>query len=263
MYAKRMFVCVLAIVAILAVSQVQATAIVTWETPVNIVNDPTQVSTEGTTERAYFFGPGVDTAINTVVFKPFDVGSHANTSKTVDNTTLSAITANTQLNFDDRSYVTANPYNSMDANYKKLSSYMAYAYGDWGSGGTPWSISGAISLTLDNLTSGQQYLFQFWLSDPGSSGTDYRRGESLTNDGVSTSQPLYANSSTAEGGLGQYVIGRFTANSTTETFTFNPQYSINASASGFQLRAIPEPGTLNLAVIGLLGLLCYAWRKRR
>ena len=26
---------------------------------------------------------------------------------------------------------------------------------------------------------------------------------------------------------------------------------------------IPEPGTLTLLVTGLIGLLCYAWRKRK
>ena len=30
-----------------------------------------------------------------------------------------------------------------------------------------------------------------------------------------------------------------------------------------QITAIPEPGTLALLATGLIGLLCYAWRKRK
>jgi hypothetical protein len=34
-------------------------------------------------------------------------------------------------------------------------------------------------------------------------------------------------------------------------------------AGGFQIPGTPEPSTLLLAASGLVGLLCYAWRKRR
>ncbi|MBU4273351.1 MAG: PEP-CTERM sorting domain-containing protein [Planctomycetes bacterium] len=33
--------------------------------------------------------------------------------------------------------------------------------------------------------------------------------------------------------------------------------------NGLQLVAVPEPSTVVLLVTGLIGLLCYAWRKRR
>ena len=36
-----------------------------------------------------------------------------------------------------------------------------------------------------------------------------------------------------------------------------------ASIDGFQLVEIPEPSTLVLLASGLIGLLCYAWRKRK
>jgi ABC-type amino acid transport substrate-binding protein len=32
---------------------------------------------------------------------------------------------------------------------------------------------------------------------------------------------------------------------------------------GLSASIVPEPGTLALLVTGLLGLLCYAWRRRR
>jgi hypothetical protein len=33
--------------------------------------------------------------------------------------------------------------------------------------------------------------------------------------------------------------------------------------AGLSASIVPEPGTLILLVTGLLGLLCYAWRKRK
>ena len=32
--------------------------------------------------------------------------------------------------------------------------------------------------------------------------------------------------------------------------------------AGFQVASVPEPSTLVLLASGLIGLLCYAWRKR-
>ncbi|MBU4273117.1 MAG: PEP-CTERM sorting domain-containing protein [Planctomycetes bacterium] len=35
------------------------------------------------------------------------------------------------------------------------------------------------------------------------------------------------------------------------------------SVDNFKLTVIPEPSTLALLATGLIGLLCYAWRKRK
>jgi hypothetical protein len=37
----------------------------------------------------------------------------------------------------------------------------------------------------------------------------------------------------------------------------------SANWSSFTLTVVPEPGSLTLSVVGILGLLAYAWRKRR
>ena len=72
------------------------------------------------------------------------------------------------------------------------------------------------------------------------------------------------------GGLGQYAIGTFTADSSkSQTLSFAPstvQGTLCGAAfqlDGLELRQVPEPSALILLASGLLGLLCYAWRRRR
>jgi hypothetical protein len=38
---------------------------------------------------------------------------------------------------------------------------------------------------------------------------------------------------------------------------------LSIDGMGLSVSIVPEPGTLALLAAGLLGLLCYAWRKRK
>jgi len=262
MYAKNVVVSAVALGAILAASQIQA-AVITWQAPVTIANNVAQVSTLGTTDRAYYFAPDStgSTTVNGVTFNTFDVGYNTYpASVTVGSTTLSSSVANTQLYYRDRT-TTSDPYASLDANYKQLCRYSATAYGNFPS--APFTIAGIPVLTLNNLTVGKEYLFQLWLNLSPAVPANTATGAVLTN-GVSESTLVYQNTSMQIGGLGQYVIGTFTANSTSEAFTWTrQQYNFSNAMDAFQLRVIPEPGTLVLVATGLLGLSCRAWRKRK
>ena len=85
--------------------------------------------------------------------------------------------------------------------------------------GSPYNSGAAATITLKNLTTGSQYAVQVWLNDSriygqGRAGTvTGGSGNTVTLDYNST------DTSNANGGVGQYSIGTFTADATSQTFT--------------------------------------------
>ena len=62
----------------------------------------------------------------------------------------------------------------------------------------------------------------------------------------------------------QYTFAFTPDTTTTATLSFHGlAQSTGVFMDDVSVTAIPEPGTLALLATGLLGLLCYAWRKRR
>ena len=124
-----------------------------------------------------------------------------------------------------------------------------------GSGFT--SNGGIIRLRLLGLDSDQEYAVQLWTHDGRSDGSGRSTTVSDAESG-GNSVSLDHNSTDATGGLGQFVVGTFTADGATQDIFI---YAANsAQFNAVQLRAVPEPGSL--ALMGLGGL-CLLKRRRR
>ncbi|NBV86044.1 MAG: hypothetical protein EBS01_07230, partial [Verrucomicrobia bacterium] len=103
---------------------------------------------------------------------------------------------------------------------------------------------GAVTVTLNGLTVGRTYAVQIWVNDSRyvTSGNEFLRDENITSAGGNTVNLKYnfAHPS-AGGGTGQYVIGTFVADATTQNFTMqagSAATSISTQINGIQVRDI-------------------------
>lgn len=255
-----MLVCVLAIGAIFAVSQVQAETIINWGTPTNISGDSDVVTANSSFERAYNFVDtphSTSTTVNGVLFSAFNVAVRPSGSYSPDyditwgNTNLKVVTADNTARFEGttnlNAYAVSTPFGGLSSEYQTLLKSNVAMYPG---GASP-------VLTLGGLTDGQQYLFQVWVND----SRHYANATKLVT-GAST-VTLDTNTTDATGGVGQYVTGTFTASGNSQSITLDKNVAIYLC--GFQLRTItiPEPSTVMLLATGLVGLLAYGWRKRK
>jgi len=118
--------------------------------------------------------------------------------------------------------------------------------------------SSPFTLTLTNLSIGQDYLFQTWVNDSrGSVGT---RSMNVTG-GANTSGTLAYNSTTLNGGNGSFVIGTFKADALIQAITYSAVVGGVAQFGAFQVRAVPEPASFTLFCLGLAGLIGIARRR--
>lgn len=241
----------LSILAALPGTTASAAPIV-WGSAQNISGD-SDVSTSGTLLYAYNFGlagPGAVTAttVNGVEFLPFQSSNELQQSIVVGNLRL---VESPGFLFAYDSFGSANPpYSGLSVAYKALLSQAIYA-----------SEPGTITVTLGGLTDGQDYSVQWWTND---SSKTY---QSLTTASGVTNVTLNPNTTASLGGLGQYVIGTFTASGTSLDFeltgSVGPDLFNFPMISGLQIRAVPEPSTCIMALAGLACGGFSVWRRRK
>jgi hypothetical protein len=230
---------------------------ITWGTPTTISGD-TDVDTVGTLVYAFNFGSGTTATtqtINGVTFQPFAIDNNAFSNiATVGDVTLTESNGYLIADIDTGS---ANaPFTGLSANYRSLLSTEVYS-----------SNLATMQIDLGGLTDGTDYRLQWWTNDSSNylyAGSPFF--EDVICGGDLGDVTLDSNTSNTDGGLGQYVIGTFTASGTTARFT------LTGSGTGawqfpmmnaLQVRAVPEPST---CVMALAGLACggYSmWRRRR
>jgi hypothetical protein len=230
-------------------------ALVTWGSATDITGD-SDVSLNGSLVAAFNFGGG-DVTVNGVTFTSFVAGSPRVLSMTVGDATLSIFDENsnhTLENFDTSS--TSAPFTSLSSDYQTLlGTSTGHVFGDWPQ-----------TLSLAGLTIGQTYEFEAWVNDSDISGFS---SYDLSIDGGDVYlDPNTARDSTSgevvAGGLGQFVIGTFVADASSQVLTME-RGEVGGGLNGFQLRSVaasvPEPGTLALLGLGFAGLASA--RRRR
>ena len=223
---------------------VSVNAPITWGAPTTISGD-SDVSTDGTLVAAFNMnGPAV--TVNGVTFASFTYPFMATTA-TNGNFTF---TESPGHMLAESNLGAANPpFNGLSANYQSLLS-TAVSTDD----------NNTLTLNINGLTIGQQYEFEFFVNGSNTAGTDnFRTIASATN-----SVTLDDNTTNAVGGVGQFVIGTFTASSSSEFITFNGTDTTQApTINAFELRAVPEPATMSIFIFGsaLLGVSQALRRK--
>lgn len=137
-----------------------------------------------------------------------------------------------------------------DANYNSL--LKSAGYGNGNPGSFSW-----------NVTAGNSYLVQLWVNDGRNIGQT--RWESFTGGLNTSANALYGSDGS---GLGQYVIGTFVADGSSQSIGLTPG-GIGGSSiqlNLFQVRDItpvPEPSSLALLAVGLGAAFCRSRRNSR
>ncbi len=199
-------------------------ASLTWGVPTTMSGD-TDVNTNGTALYAYARGITTGTTnVNGVTFVA--VTGHATWGG--GNITFSA-----NFQGDLTPFATTNqPFAGLSTPYQTV--LKGCAYGDVTSG----------TVTLNNLIPGHSYAVQVWAAD---TRTNFAtRVENIVGGNTVT---LAYNVTHAAGGLGQYTIGNFVANSTSQVFTLTSTVEVQLNA--INLRDVGvyafNPARVNLA----------------
>jgi hypothetical protein len=229
---KTTILCV-SIAGLIAVAASAQNANVTWQNPQNI-SGASDVSLDGTFFASW--APGDDWGgtlradyypVNGVTFGAYGIGANFNFSGSGINL--------------DRYNGFANP-NTADGNYNYL---LQTAVFNWNSGSSDMIIS------WDSMTVGQTYEIQLWLND----GRNGQTGSSTFTGGANTSASVAIGNNTP----GQYIIGTFVADNSSEQLTMSPGIMLNL----MQVRIVPEPSTIALFAVGAGAVVCGFRRKSR
>ena len=221
-------------------------ATIDWGLGAQNISSVNDVGTSGTLVNAFNLGSAgvAATTVNGVTFAPLAFPA---------NYTAFTVTSG-NYNFTENvgllvSYSTlgssALPYSSLAPEYQSLLS----------SGGSADQAL-TLTLTMSGLTVGADYLFQCWVNNAGFINSVNGQPFSTTAT-AGSSVFIDDNTSNANGGVGRFATGIFTADSAQQTIDFNGASFNDPLINAFQLRLaapVPEPSTWALFGISALAL---------
>ncbi len=224
---------------------------IVWDTPQAISGD-SDVDTTGSLLYAYNLGPSdvTSSTVSGVTFSAFAFpnpsGVNSGTSVTVGNVTISE---------SPGTLVAWNTLGSGSAPYANLNAAYRALLNSGGASGLP----DTMTVLLAGLTVGQEYTFQWWASNaaplPPLIGVTAAATNNVTLD---------SNVTDSAGGLGQFVIGTFTADGVSQSIDFTAASGGSGPMiNAFQVRAVPEPATYAMALAGLACGGYSIWRRRK
>jgi hypothetical protein len=228
-------------------------AVIAWGMPTN-VSGTGDVSTLGTVIEAVNPGAnssgfGASVVVNGVTFDAWlPVGT--TTTSTGGHFTLTSAAGHLIQSYDGFGSPGAAPFSTLPASYQTLLGYGDYSQNQSNAN----DFTGGMTLTLSGLTVGNAYQFQWWAND----SRPFATGPITATTGA-TGVSLDVNTTDAAGGTGQFAVGTFVADAVTQTITFSTTGNGNVQ-NGFQLRAVPEPGSGGLILAATVGA-CI--RRRR
>ena len=229
-----------------------AAASITWTTRSTITGDA-DVSTNGGLLYAYD-DSNLSATVNGVVFA---AGNSA--SSLGGNVDISGYYWYNATAFGSGS---GNPWNNLSSAWQSILQGGVYA-----------NSNVTMTVTLNNLTSGHAYQLQIWVNDTRVGASN--RTETVTSAGGNTVTLDYNNTS-ANGGVGQYAIGTFMADATTQAFTLTgaqPAAGNSAQLNALQVRdlsvangtlaanVLMTPATTYQTIYGFGGNFCQGDQK--
>ena len=190
--------------------------IITFGSATTISGD-TNVFTVGSAGYAYTLSSASPTVtVNGVTFT-----GASSTTALGTNVSMSGFSSNGSTTFKG---TTSGTWNGLSTAYKGILQ------------GANYGNTAAATVTLNNLTSGHVYATQIWVNDSRATGS----GRTETVNGGGNTVTLDYNNTNALNGVGQFTIGRFAADSTTQAFTLTG--SASSQMNAIQLRDVTNIG---------------------
>jgi autotransporter-associated beta strand protein len=208
-----------AVTSMMALASTAQAAPIIFSAPTNTTAD-TDVMTLGTLVTAYN-ATNVNRTVNTVLF------TGTNSFTTWGSIAWTGLTANNTSTFND----TDAPFSTLSATYRNILVGASYNSG------------AAATATISGLTVGHRYAVQTWVSDPRTAGVS--RTQTITGGGNTVQLDFNSTDNSATGGgVGQYAIGTFTADSTSQAFTLDANNTLSTQST--QVNAIQVRNVTNL-----------------